>query len=205
MNKLFKFICSLLLVGICFSMSSCSLFMYNYLQNAEPEDKEEQPVIPEKPNPSGVVYAWSVNKIKRINLSDLLFTGENVIAPGVMLSAKFNYNTSNKEAPEVSYLFEINVEVEDPSGFCSNKSILWKLDDGAWGTFAELEAQLLALSGSNSGMKYYQPGQLPTSCGEHTISVKWNFDESSNDTNDTEIGTREMPTIYFVIIATQQD
>jgi hypothetical protein len=47
MNKLFKFICSLLLVGICFSLSSCSLLMYNYLQNAEPEYKEEQEEVNE--------------------------------------------------------------------------------------------------------------------------------------------------------------
>ena len=207
MNKLFKFICSLLLVGICFYLSSCSLLMYNYLQNAEPEYKEEQEEeeIPEV-NPGHIKYVFSLNKMKRIELSQFFELGENnIFAPGCVIEADFNFYYNGETAPEVKYLFEIELDVEDPSNLCNKPMIEWKLDDGAWGTYHELENSLYKLSGSPQGARYYEPGTLPSTCGEHTLYCRWNFTES--DSSDTELGTAsfEFPKIYFTIICTQVD
>ena len=209
MNKLFKFICSLLLVGICFSLSSCSLLIANMMQNRvenfEPDEEEqEEEEIPEV-NPGHIKYVFSLNKMKRIELSQFFELGENnIFAPGSVIEADFNFYYNGETAPEVKYLFEIELDVEDPSNLCNKPMIEWKLDDGAWGTFHELENSLYKLSGSPQGARYYELGTLPSTCGEHTLYCRWNFTESDSD---TELGTAsiEFPKIYFTIICTQVD
>lgn len=156
----------------------------------------------------------------------------DVIAPGTTGSAtfKFEYGEGTANAPEVAYSFAVSTngsQIDD--SIKNNTNILWKLDNGTWGTWDELLNSIKNLSGStdNSGTCNYAPGTLPTAFGKddttHTITWKWAFDEndwfeqistgsgtcgSDKDSDDTEMGNATSlanVTLKITITATQLD
>ena len=130
----------------------------------------------------------------------------DVIAPGTTNSAKFafTYGGSNAAtAPEVSYTFTVDTTGSTcDNSIAENKNILWKLDEGTWGTWDQLITAIKSLSGNATGTETYGPGQLPTGFNatgnnEHTVAWKWVFDENAAnkeadttnlDTTDTGMG-----------------
>ena len=145
----------------------------------------------------------------------------DLIAPGTTNSAtfKFVYDESQVAAPEVSYSFTVSTAGSScDSTIATNPNILWKLDTGDWGTWADLLNSIKALSGDAGGSKDYQPGQLPAAFAannEHTVAWKWILDENAddkeagtinNDTGDTEMGNADelaQVTLKITITATQ--
>ena len=90
----------------------------------------------------------------------------------------------------------------------NNPNILWKLDNGEWGTWDQLITAIEALDGNiaengSQPANYYAPGTLPTAFNSadtnlHTVEWKWVFDEhasnredetQNNDDGDTYMGT----------------
>ena len=156
------------------------------------------------------VAKWGFNE-STINLTDLFSnayvdetatygaTGNKVnaateradlIAPGTTGSAKFSFvygGDGAANAPEVAYKFTVDTNGSkcDPD-IQSNTNIKWQLDNGTWGTWTDLIANIKKLSGDVSGEKEYKPQELPTDFGttnpNHTITWKWIFDENANNT-----------------------
>lgn len=145
----------------------------------------------------------------------------DVIAPGTTRSAKFGFTyRESADAPEVAYTFSVDTEGSSCSEYIENNpNIKWRLDNGDWGNWDTLLADIEALSGDASGTKEYAPGELPRAFNkttyEHTVTWKWAFDEydntSFNATNydiiDTAMGNDGSAVVNLVITitATQKD
>ena len=146
----------------------------------------------------------------------------DAIAPGTTGSDTFEFvfgGQAGIDAPEVDYAFTVDTDGSTVGdNIKTNTNILWKLDDGSFGTWDELIASIKALSGDATGTKTYKAGNLPTefpAAGKaHTVTWKWVFfDESTasttgNDTIDTGMGNAtslENVTLKIKISATQVD
>ena len=147
----------------------------------------------------------------------------DVIAPGTTNSAEFKFTYAGSEnAPEVAYNFTVDTTgSEIASTIQENTNIQWKLDDGAWGTWDSMIADIKKLSGDESGTKKYEAGNLPDGFPKngdaHKVSWQWKFDDNSttkdaidNDQNvqDTSMGNADAlaeVTLKITITATQID
>lgn len=110
--------------------------------------------------------------------------GSKIIAPGTSGSVQFSfaYDDSEGNAPEVAYSFTVAVTGDCADEIKANPDIQFRVDNGEFGTWDKMVADLKALSGESDGSKNYEPGQLPeafTAAGErHTISWQWLFTDS---------------------------
>lgn len=144
----------------------------------------------------------------------------DVIAPGTENSAtfKFNYDASNgSEAPEVDYTFTVDTTGSTiADDIKNNANIKWSLDNGDYGTWETLMANIAKLSGNASGTMTYKAGTAPagftTADEAHTISWKWAFEDADNTTNqdatDTAMGNKAILDEVKIVInvtATQVD
>lgn len=149
----------------------------------------------------------------------------DVIAPGTTNSATFSfvYSEGVADAPEVDYNFTVSTAGSSiAADIENNDNIKWKLDEGSWGTWDKLLADIAALSGDASGTKKYDAGQLPAEFTKnddvHTITWKWAFDQNDDitgfdaidlDTTDTAMGNGSVDalavTLKITITATQID
>ena len=100
----------------------------------------------------------------------------DVIAPGTTGSATFGFKYGGSAtAPEVAYTFSVDTEGSSCSEYIENNpNIKWQLDNGDWGNWDTLLADIEALSGDASGTKEYAPGELPRAFNkttyEHTVT-----------------------------------
>lgn len=138
--------------------------------------------------------------------------GSNVIAPGTTKTAtvNFDYNDDGgKGAPEVAYEFKVEVAGECDDSIKANPSITFALDEQEGLSYDELLAAVKALSGDESGVKEYAPGELPeefTAKKPHTIGWAWAFE--GQDEADTAMGNAESlaeVSLGVTITATQID
>ncbi|MGO5277005.1 hypothetical protein ACTQ07_10740 [Holdemanella porci] len=153
----------------------------------------------------------------------------DVIAPGTTGRDTFSFTYAGQEgAPEVAYTFEVSTEGSAcAANIMNNPNILWKLDDGKWGTWDQLITAIEALDGNiaendSQPANYYAPGTLPTAfnqkgANEHTVEWKWVFDENAsnretatqnNDAGDTAMGNERIlghVNLLITITATQID
>lgn len=188
------------------------------------------------------VAVWGFNKdaVAELDLFDSSYgttvkaaDNDNLIAPGTTKTGTFSIiNNAAATKPEVSYNFTVSVagsEIADT--IKNNPNILWKLDNGTFGTWEKLMSDILSLSGTNttyvSGTteavtKQYNPDEVPgafVNGKTHTITWKWIFDEnatdketgtSNNDIGDTEMGNVAVTTdtnvvVKITVTATQID
>ena len=144
----------------------------------------------------------------------------DVIAPGTANSAtfKFNYDASNgSTTPEVDYTFTVDTTGSTiADDIKNNANITWSLDNGAYGDWDTLMADIAKLSGDASGTMTYKAGTAPTGFTTadetHTISWKWAFEDAKNtttqDATDTAMGnkaTLDEVKIVINVTATQVD
>lgn len=167
----------------------------------------------------------------------------DAIAPGTTNSVtfKFNYATNTNgtagtatddiKAPEVAYKITVDTTgSECGTTIAKNPNILWKLDENEFGSYADMIADIKALSGNSTTVaeekaasKEYAANTLPTELvnddgtpKDHTITWKWIFDEtaanangaSNNDAGDTAMGNAadlDNVTISIKITAEQID
>ena len=128
--------------------------------------------------------------------------GKNVIAPGTTKSSKFaivNHINDNLK-PEVKYALRIDASKSTAdAAILANENIKFKLDDGKWGTFEELIAQIEDLAKKKSGTKdsgtedskanIYEAGEINENFKEevfHTITWEWGF--TNGNEADTAMG-----------------
>lgn len=134
------------------------------------------------------LFADSYTHVKSCRMDESETNYEKIIAPGTEGSVDFYVGHTENEVtlPEVDYSFTIDVEGEIGDEIASNPQLQFKLDNGTYGDFATLIANLKLLSGDASGTKVYEAGTLPDMVGTtHTISWKWNFtDPSDCETQD---------------------
>lgn len=141
----------------------------------------------------------------------------DVIAPGTTGSAKFGFTYGGATtAPEVAYTFEVSTKGSScADSIKNNRNIQWKLDNGAWGTWAALITAIEALDGNKVENKY-DPGQLPDAFtaadgNTHTVSWQWLFDtanDATQDETDTGMGNAEelaKVELVITVAATQVD
>ena len=172
----------------------------------------------------------STNSMDLAGLFDSNYTdvvsanGNDVIAPGTSGEATFVFawdeDTTAWEGaavsvtgPEVAYSFTVAVEETCDALIKANDNIKWKLDDGAWGDWDTMIADIKALSGHESGTMQYAPNTLPTGFtkadDEHTISWQWIFStDAEDDARDTTMGNAQLlddVSIKITITATQVD
>ena len=153
-----------------------------------------------------------------------------MIAPGTTKTGTFSIiNNAAATKPEVSYNFTVSVagsEIADT--IKNNPNILWKLDNGTFGTWDQLMSGILSLSGTDTTYakgtteavtKQYKPEEVPDAFvngKSHTITWKWIFDKDAetgaadNDTNDTDMGNTAVTTdtnvvVKITVTATQID
>ena len=186
------------------------------------------------------VAYWGFQTTKSMDLDDLFVAtydgdgdksvnaqnGDDVIAPGTTRSTTFAFAFDEKASangsevsftgPEVAYEFKVEVDSEIDPRLVANTNIQWKLDDGQWGTFADMVNAIKALSGDASGTKTYAPNTLPTAFATtdtvHTIAWQWIFSTSeAMEEMDTDLGnaltddTLAEVSIRIDITATQVD
>lgn len=109
----------------------------------------------------------------------------DVIAPGTTGSATFAFAYAGTKAPEVAYTFKVDTTGSScDDTIKNNPNILWKLDNGAFGTWEAMIAAIEALDGDKPSDRY-EPNTLPanftTEDNVHTISWKWNFEEGADE------------------------
>ena len=225
-NRMMR-LASILLVCVLLTTSVISGTFAKYTTKIDSED-------------SARVAKWGFERSNSMDITDLFANAykgtddkdtvvgaedADVIAPGTWgtTSFKFAYDESAGETPEVAYTFTVDTtgsaivaSIED------NDNIKWKLDDGEWGAWSDLLTAIRDLSGSTdgSGVKTYEPGELPDEFtaddDEHTIVWKWAFDDSDDagftagdlDETDTDMGNaNDLATVKLVIkiTATQVD
>ena len=128
----------------------------------------------------------------------------DVLAPGTYGEAEFSFRYTENDtelaspitAPEVDYHFDVTVVAACDQLIQDNMNIQWKLDNGVWGTWADLINALDDL-GEGAADGVYEAGQLPDGFGvgeSHTISWQWIFENDTN-TYDISAGTSASPTI----------
>lgn len=191
---------------------------------------------------SARVAKWGFNDDASIELTDLfkdVYTNDNnnetvksttdVIAPGTKGEAnfKFTYGGDGKAtAPEVAYTFKVDTTgSECDDSIKNNKNIVWKLDEGQWGTWDQLITAINALDGNveadtakNTPADYYAPNTLPTAFDvtkTHKVSWEWKFEgtdtydtDKSQDQYDTDMGNKtnlDKVTLKISVTATQID
>lgn len=182
---------------------------------------------------SARVANWGFERSNSMDLTDLFVssyqnvhakdngdgTYDDVIAPGTEgeTSFQFKYDGENgTKGPEVAYTFTVKVEASCDDAILNNANIQWKLDDNAWGTWADMIDDITALSGSASGTQQYAPNTLPAAFTDadetHTIYWQWIFDEEAGgealDVMDTDMGNDSDLadcSIKITITATQVD
>jgi hypothetical protein len=155
---------------------------------------------------SARVAVWGINADEvTMDLFDATYTvngvtvaqsedGDNIIAPGTEKDNYFSIvNLDDNLKPEVMYEVAINLDDSeiDPL-ILNNPSIVWRLDEGTYGTWEETKAQVLALSGDASGVKTYAPLEIAENfkAGKtHKIGWKWIMD-NNNNVMDTEMGNK---------------
>ena len=155
---------------------------------------------------SARVAVWGINADEvTMDLFDATYTvngvtvaqsedGDNIIAPGTQKDNYFSIvNLDENLKPEVMYQISINLDDSeiDPL-ILNNPSIVWRLDDGTYGTWEETKAQVLALSGDASGVKTYAPLEIAENFKAdktHKIGWKWIMD-NNNNVMDTEMGNK---------------
>ena len=138
----------------------------------------------------------------------------DVIAPGTTNSTTFEFQPQNEKAPEVAY--KITVKTTGSScadDIVANTNIQWKLDDGEWGTFANLLTAIEALSTGTIDPNSFDEAWGATAT--HTVSWQWLINEDSDATNaqnikDTALGNKELASLDTVklvisIVAEQVD
>lgn len=123
-------------------------------------------------------------------------TGDDVIAPGTTKTASFEFISAGDKAPEVAYTLSVDVsESSIAKDLRDNPNIVWKLDDGSWESWNNLLGHIRCLSGDISGIKDYEPNEMPASMDHqiHTVSFKWNFSETEEgDAYDTLISNKDV-------------
>lgn len=176
---------------------------------------------------SARVATWGFQDTGSIVLNDLFKTSydnanvngnDDVIAPGTTNSANIAFKFAGQEtAPEVAYTLTVSTDGSScDTDIQNNKNIVWSLDGTEFATDAQstswtkLLNAIKALSGDETGVKTYAPGELPTAMGNgnHTIKWEWKFDENSNDVTDTAMGNKaalDKVTVKITVTATQVD
>ena len=186
-------------------------------------------VTSEKGSDTARVAKWGFTATSSIELNDLFKTAYDknvqgavdVIAPGTTNSANFSFTyggNADATAPEVAYTFAVSADESScADSIKNNTNITWKLDEGAWGTWDQLLADIKNLSGATTGEKDYAAGKLPTEFGTdnkvHTVEWQWLFDANSTgatdqDATDTTMGNAtDLATVKLMITvsATQID
>ncbi len=178
---------------------------------------------------SARVAYWGFDEAVSMDIDGLFataYTGDSgmnadvdAIAPGTTNSAtfQFKYDEVGADAPEVAYTFTVDTTgSEIAEDLVANTNIQWKLDENEWGTFADMLADIKALSGDASGTKSYGPNVLPDEFAAndtvHTISWQWIFNDVASATDaqnvkDTALGNKNtLDTVKVVIkITAAQD
>lgn len=185
------------------------------------------------------VAVWGFNKdaVTELDLFDSSYgttvkaaDNDNLIAPGTTKTGTFSIiNNAAATKPEVSYNFTVSVAGSDIADTIKNNpNILWKLDEGTFGTWDQLMDSILSLSGTattyvkgttEAVTTKYNPGDVPEAFVKgktHTITWKWIFDKDAEtgaadkDTNDTDMGNTAVTTdtnvvVKITVTATQID
>ncbi|MBR4767456.1 MAG: hypothetical protein IK088_00590 [Lachnospiraceae bacterium] len=172
---------------------------------------------------SARVAYWGFDSTNTITLDNLFRSeytnvasedGADVIAPGTEGQVSFGFpftGSGSSSAPEVAYTFTVDVTGTCDPVIENNADILFKLDNGSYGTWDQLIAGLKALSGNAAGSKNYAAGELPDAFdleGEtHTIAWRWAFTDSEDvegqDEIDTSMGNADvLPTCSLAISVT---
>ena len=125
----------------------------------------------------------------------------NVVAPGTTKTATIELIPAEQGTPEVQYTFNADVTAVGSSTDLLAK-LKWKLNDGSFGTFAELQSAVNTLFD-----RTYAAGELPTKT--ITITWEWPFNENDSDASATDTlfgndGTLTL-NIVFAFTATQED
>lgn len=179
-NKMMR-IASVLLVAVLLSTCAISGTFAKYVTEAQSQD-------------SARVAYWGF-KDTTFTIEDLFSTsyaGEDgkvlgtadVIAPGTTNFVTFSFQPQNATAPEVAYKITVDTEGSQcADDIVANTNIQWKLDDGEWGTFADLLTAIEALSRETVAAGTFDASWGATST--HTISWQWLINESS-DVNDAQ-------------------
>ena len=205
-NKMMR-IASVLLVAVLLSTCAISGTFAKYVTSTNSTDKAR------------VAY-WgfqSSNSMDITGLFDKAYGEGNVeskdeadvIAPGTSGSATFAFAWDETVSaygaavavtgPEVAYTFEVAVDATCDSLIKANENIQWSLDNGDWGDFDTLIANIKLLSGAADGIQNYAPNTLPskfTSEDEvHTISWKWlSVGDCSYEVDDVTLTQNEYDT-----------
>ncbi len=131
---------------------------------------------------------------------------DNVIAPGTTGSATFQFVwTANSDtsiaAPETAYSITIDTSASEcDNAIVANTNIQWKLDNGNYGTFAELLTAIAALNTEET----YSAGELaPVAASTHTISWQWLDTDNTMDTTLGNVDGSPDVTVSISITATQ--
>ena len=136
----------------------------------------------------------------------------DVIAPGTEGESTFSFQPMNSTAPEVAYKITVSTEgsVCDDD-LVANTNIEWKLDNGEWGTFAQLLTAINGLSTDTIPAQTFDADWGATST--HTVYWRWLINENSDANNeqnikDTALGNKageDWVTLKITILAEQVD
>ena len=120
------------------------------------------------------------------NAYDNVSGAEDVIAPGTSGSATFSFKPQTSTAPEVAYKITVSTEGSScDDDIVANTNIQWKLDNGEYGTFADLRTAIESLS-----TDVVAAGQFDSNWGatsEHTVYWQWLINENSDANNEQNI------------------
>ena len=136
----------------------------------------------------------------------------DVIAPGTEGQSTFSFQPMNPTAPEVAYKITVSTDgsVCDDD-LVANTNIQWKLDDGSWGTFADLLTAINGLSTDTIPAQTFHANWGATST--HTVYWQWLFNDVADVNNeqnikDTALGNKageDWVTLKITIRAEQVD
>lgn len=164
------------------------------------------------------VWGFGKDAITELNLFDSAYDNtvnandeDKLIAPGTEKEAPFSIINASAKAPEVNYKLTVSVDGSQIADTIKkNPNIVWKLDDGNYGTWDNLMTSILRLSGdtdvtydastTKSAEKTYKANSIPDAFENnktHKIAWKWIYDEAAknketgtqnNDADDTTMG-----------------
>jgi len=196
-NKIMRF-ASLILVLTLLSTSVISGTFAKYTTTAEGSD-------------SARVAVWGINADAvtmdlftntydgTVNAND----GDDLIAPGTTKTSNFSIVNTATLAPEVDYNVTIDLTGSTiADSIKNNPDIVWKLDDGAFGTWGDLMTAILRLSGDTTVeyvagttekvTKKYEANAIPTEFanGEtHGITWEWKYEDAGKTAAQDELDT----------------
>ena len=126
-------------------------------------------------------------------------TVTNVIAPGTGGSSTFSFKPQNETAPEVAYKITVTTDGSNcADDIVANTNIQWKLDDGQWGTFAELRTAIAGLSTGTISANTFDGNWEYAST--HTVHWQWLINENSAADNAQNVKAHGQPlTLLFKI------